>query len=137
MNRAPKTYWLAASVWTVVGVIPGLAVGWAVKPAAGTGQFEQPAPTAIAERAFPGVRINYVGSGTFTVPAQVTPGSYIVAAGNTSPFGCSWIRLKADDDKPKSVIDSGTVNRGGFDRFTVGSGDRVLKLLGDCTWARL
>jgi hypothetical protein len=59
----------------------------------------------------------------------------VTASGLT--FGCAWIRLKADDDKPKSVIDSGTVNRGGFDRFTVGSGDRVLKLLGDCTWARL
>jgi hypothetical protein len=98
--------------------------------------FEQPAPAAIAERAFPGARINYVGSGTFQVPAQATPGTYIVAAGS-STFGCAWERLKADDDKPKSVIDSGTVNRGGFDRFTVASGDRVLKLLGDCTWARL
>lgn len=137
MNRAPKTYWAAAAVWVVVGGVVGLAGGWAVKPAPAAGQFEQPAPTAIAERAFPGVRINWVGSGTFQVPNQVPPGSYIVAAGSTSTFGCSWIRLKADDDKPKSVIDSGTVNRGGFDRFTVGSGDRLLKLLGDCTWARL
>jgi hypothetical protein len=34
------------------------------------------------------------------------------------------------------VIAEGSINRGGFDRFTVGSGDRVLKLLGDCMWAR-
>jgi hypothetical protein len=135
VNRAPKTYWLAAAVWIVVGCVVGLAVGWAVKPAAGAGQFEQPAPTAIAERAFPGVRINYVGSGTFQVPNQVTPGTYILTASGLT-FGCSWIRLKANDDKPKSVIAEGSINRGGFDRFTVGSGDRVLKLLGDCMWAR-
>jgi hypothetical protein len=130
---APWIYLAATAVWLLVGGI----VGWAVKPTPAAGQFEQPAPAAIAERAFPGARINWVGSGTFTVPAEVTPGAYIVAAGTSSTFGCSWIRLKADDDKPKSVIDEGVVNRGGFDRFTVGSGDRVLKLLGDCTWARL
>lgn len=123
-------YWLAAIVWALVG---GL-IGWAVKPAPAAATFEQPAPTAIAERAFPGMRVSYVGSGTFKVPSQVAPGDYIVTASGLT-FGCAWVRLKADDGKPKSVIDSGTVNRGGFDRFTVGSGDRVLKLIGDCTTA--
>jgi hypothetical protein len=130
-----KTYWAAAAVWTLVGAVPAAAAGYALKPSAEAGQFEQSSPTAIPERAFPGVRINWVGGGTFQVPSQVTPGTYIVTASGLT-FGCSWIRLKADDDKPKSVIDSGTVNRGGFDRFTVGSGDRLLKLLGDCMWAR-
>lgn len=130
-----KTYWAAAAVWVVVGAVPAAAAGYALKPSTEAGQFEQPSPAAIAERAFPGVRVNWVGSGTFQVPAQATPGTYIVTASGLT-FGCSWIRLKADDDKPKSEIDSGTVNRGGFDRFTVGSGDRLLKLLGDCMWAR-
>jgi hypothetical protein len=125
-------YIIAAILWAPLG---GL-VGWAVKPAPASATFEQPAPTAIAERAFPGTRISYVGAGTFQVPAQVIPGTYIVTASGLT-FGCAWIRLKADDDRPKSVIDEGSVSRGGFDRFTVGPSDRVLKLLGDCTWARL
>jgi hypothetical protein len=130
-----KTYWAAAAIWVIVGAVPAAAAGYALKPTAGAGQFEQPALAAVPEKAFPGVRINYAGSGTFKVPSQVTPGTYIVTTSGLT-FGCSWVRLKADDDKPKSEIDSGTVNRGGFDRFTVGSGDRVLKLLGDCMWAR-
>lgn len=126
-------YWVAAILWAPIG---GL-VGWAVKPAPATATFEQPAATAIPERAFPGVRLSWSGGGTFQVPAQAPPGDYIVAAGSASAFGCTWLRLRKDDGKPKSEIGSGSVNRGGFDRFTVGSGDRVLKLLGDCTWARL
>jgi hypothetical protein len=133
--RVPNLLYVAGAVGgLLVGAVGGFAVGHNTRSAAA--QFEQPAPDAIAERAFPGTRINYVGSGTFRVPSQAPPGTYIVAAGNGT-FGCSWIRLKADDDKPKSVIDSGSVNRGGFDRFTVGSADRVLRLLGDCTWAAL
>jgi hypothetical protein len=132
MRAGKWVYWVAAILWVPAGVL----VGYAVRGSDGSAQFEQVDPAAVPEKAFPGVRINYVGGGTFKVPAQVTPGTYIVTASGLT-FGCAWIRLKADDDKPKSVIDSGTVNRGGFDRFTVGSGDRVLKLLGDCTWARL
>ena len=128
--RVPNLlYVIGAAGGLLVGGLGGFAVGH--NASSGSAQFEQPAPTAIAERAFPGTRINYVGSGTWTVPNQVPPGAYIVAAGNGA-FGCSWLRLKTDDDKPKSVIDSGTVNRGGFDRFTVARTDEVLKLLGDC-----
>lgn len=130
-----KTYWAAAAVWVLPGLIAGGAAGYALKPSTDAGQFEQPSPAAIAERAFPGVRINWVGSGTFQVPAQATPGTYIVTASGLT-FGCSWIRLKADDDRPRSVIGSGSVSRGGFDRFTVGGADRVLRLLGDCMWAK-
>jgi hypothetical protein len=132
---ATKTYWLAASVWTIVGAVVAGPIGYALNPSADAGHFEQPAPTAIAERAFPGTRVNYVGSGLFRVPSQVPPGDYIVAAG-TSAFGCSWIRLSSDDGKPKSEIDSGLLNRGGFDRLTVSPKDRFLRLLGDCTVAR-
>jgi len=130
---AKLTYWAAAAVWTVVGAVPAAAAGYALKPE--SAQFMQAAPDAVPEKAFQGVRINYVGSGTFRIPDQVTPGTYIVTASGLT-FGCSWIRRSADDDKPKSVIDSGTVNRGGFDHFTVGRGDRVLQLLGDCMWAQ-
>jgi len=130
-----KTYWAAAGLWAIPALVIGGAAGYELKPTARAGQFEQPALAAVPEKAFPGVRINYAGSGTFKVPSQVTPGTYIVTTSGLT-FGCSWVRLKADDDKPKSVIAEGNVNRGGFDRFTVGSGDRVLKLLGDCMWAR-
>lgn len=132
---ASKTYWLASAVWMIPGLVAGVAGGFALKPDSTSASFEQPAPAAIAERAFPGARLSWSGGGTFQVPAQAAPGEYIVAAGS-SAFGCAWVRLKADDGKPKSVIDSGAINRGGFDRFTVASTDRVLKLQGDCEWAR-
>lgn len=130
---AQLTYWAAAAAWALVGAVGGGAAGYALKP--DSAEFVQAAPDAVPEKAFPGVRTSYVGSGTFQVPAQVAPGTYIVTASGLT-FGCSWIRLKIDDDKPKSVIASGTVNRGGFDHFTVGRSDRVLRLLGDCMWAQ-
>lgn len=126
-------YWLAAAVWMIVTLPTGYAIGHGT--ASTSAAFEQPAPTAIAERAFPGMRVNYVGSGTFKVPSQVAPGTYIVTASGLT-FGCSWVTLTADNDKPKSVGDSGTVNRGAFGQFTVAPTDRVLKLIGDCTTAR-
>lgn len=132
-GKFPLAYVLAALLFLPVGGIIGYALP---HPTASGAQFEQPTPAAAPQTAFPGARINWVGSGTFRVPAQATPGTYIVTASGLT-FGCSWIRLKADDDKPKSVIDSGTVNRGGFGQFTVAASDRVLKLLGDCTWAAL
>jgi len=131
---ARLTYWAAAAVWVLVGAVPAAAAGYALKPD-DSAQFVQAAPDAVPEQAFPGVRTSYVGSGTFKVPSQVAPGTYIVTASGLT-FGCSWIRLKVDDDKPKSVISSGTVNRGGFDHFTVSRSDRVLRLLGDCMWAQ-
>lgn len=132
--KTPPVYWLAAGLWAIPGVLLGGVGAWALKPTAASAQFEQPAATAIPERAFPGARVSYGGSGLFRVPSQVPPGSYIVAAGSGT-FGCSWQRLSSDDGKPKSEIDSGAINRGGFDRFTVAPSDRFLRLFGDCTWA--
>lgn len=42
-----------------------------------------------------------------------------------------------NDNRPKSVIDSGTVNRGSFGQLTIESSDRFVKFLGDCTWAKM
>ena len=125
-------YWLAAILWLPVGSLVGYAVGHNARPA--SAQFEPAGPAAVPEKAFPGVRINYVGSGKFQVPSQVTPGTYIVAASGLN-FGCSWELRKADDSKPKSVIAEGSVNRGEFGQFTVVRTARVLKLLGDCMWS--
>lgn len=132
-KKFPWAYVLAAALWLPFGF--GIGYIFKARTTAAPAQFEQPGPAATPGKAFPGARINWVGAGVFKVPAQVAPGTYIVTAtGNT--FGCAWIRLKADSGRPKDVIDSGTVNRGGFGQFTVGGSDRVLKLLGDCTWAK-
>lgn len=140
-RRAPVRKWSWFTYMAVilgpalVGVLIGYIGRRAQEPASG-GELVQPVALAtVTAKAFPDTQLNWVGAGTFTVPAQAAPGTYILTAtGNT--FGCSWERLKADDGKPKSVIDSGTVTRGGFSQFTVDSGDKLLKLLGDCTWAR-
>lgn len=133
--KTPPVYWLAAAVWVIVGLLVGGAGVWALKPTVAAASFEQPALDVVPQAAFPGARISYVGSGLFRVPSQVPPGAYIVAASGKT-FGCSWVRLSADDGKPKSEIDSGVANPGGFDRFTVAGSDRFLQLVGDCTWAR-
>lgn len=131
-----RTYWAAAALWTIVGAVPAAAAGYALKPASASAQFEQPAPTAIAERAFPGTRINYVGGGTFHVPGEAPPGRYMITPSG-STIGCIWKRLKANDDKPKSVIAAGAPNRGASDEIIVEPSDRFLALLGDCTLVRL
>lgn len=131
---APKkwVYWLAAALWVIVSLPVGYAVGHNTRASAA--QFAQPV-TVVQEQAFPGAEILHVGRGTWAVPAEAPPGSYqVTATGNT--FGCSWWRLKANDDRLKSVIDSGTVSRGGLGEITVDPGDKFLKLSGDCTWAR-
>lgn len=134
--KTPAVYWRAAAVWILPGIVLG-AAGYGAKDyfSSDAGQFEQPAPTAIAERAFPGVRVTYVGSGLFRVPSQVAPGKYLITA-TDSTFGCTWKRLRADDEKPKSLIAGDTISRGGFDQFTVAASDKLLSLDGNCTWAR-
>lgn len=131
-----KTYWAAAALWTIPALVVGGAVGYALKPVAASAQFEQPTPTATAELAFPGTRINYVGGGTFRVPAEAPPGRYLITPSG-STIGCIWKRLKANDDKPKSVVDAGAPNRGASDEIIVAPSDRFLALLGDCTLVRL
>lgn len=126
------------ALFTLPWLLPGAVAGYAAheitaKPAA---QFEPAAVAVAPQKAFPGARISYSGSGTFQVPGQVAPGTYMVTASGLT-FGCAWERLKSVDDKPKSVIDSGAVNRGTFGQFTVSPSDKLLRLSGDCTWARL
>lgn len=125
-------YILAAAVWTAVGAIGGYAFHPSSAPAPSWQETALPAANEMPA----GIRINYIGAGMFAVPDQLTPGTYIVTAtGNT--FGCYWGRLKATDGKVKSIVDSGTVSRGGFGQFTVQRADKAVKLIGDCTWSRI
>ncbi len=82
----------------------------------GGGEFVATPPTAERADPFPGMEVDYVGSGKFKVPEQAPPGEYAVTS-TSGTFGCSWWVLKADDGKPKSEITAGTFNRAGFDSF--------------------
>jgi hypothetical protein len=128
----PWAYIWAAAAWLAIGGGAGYVWRAGTTPTSAA-QFEQPAATAIPQRAFPGAKVNYSGNGTYAVPGQAPPGEYTVTAGG-SPYGCTWARLSATDGKPKNEIDAGTVVRGGLGQFTVASGDRALKMQGDCWW---
>jgi len=134
--KIPKAPWpylaAAAFFWAPVGAAGGYA--FKAGTTAKTASFETPATVVVASKVFPGTRTTWVGGGTFRVPLQVPPGGYVVTGSGT--FGCSWFRLSATDNQLRSVIASGSVSRGGVDEFTVVPGDRFLRLLGDCTWAR-
>lgn len=128
-------YWLGSSVWILVGLLLGGVGVYALKPDATPAKFEQPAPPPVAEQAFSGAQINWVGSGTFQVPAQAPPGRYLITPSG-SVLGCIWKRLKSTDGKPKSVIAQGSPNRGASDEIVIASSDHVFEMLGDCTLGR-
>jgi hypothetical protein len=118
------------------GVIPAALVGFAfgknLHPATAA-TFDSPVAVA-PQTAWAGARLSYSGSGTWHVPAQVPPGTYMVTAtGNV--FGCAWYRLSKDDGKPRSEIEAGSVNRGSFSVFTVASTDKLVRFRGECAWA--
>ena len=126
-------YILAASLFAGVGSLVGYAFGHGTIEQQAT--FQATTPVVESTREFPGADRNYVGSGLWHVLSEVSPGTYDVTS-TSGTFGCSWWRLKANNDKPKSVIASGTFSRGGFDTFTIASTGKYLKLLGDCVWKR-
>jgi hypothetical protein len=133
----PWAYVLASAVVASVGSV----AGYVLHSTPATGATFEPAQTqAIASgvmQSFPGAQLSYSGSGLFRVPSQAPPGDYMVAAGS-SLYGCTWLRLKANDGKPKSVIEDGTLNRGGFNAtVTVASSDKYIQFIGDCTWSRV
>jgi hypothetical protein len=104
------------------------------EPASG-GELVAPQAAVVAGSAFPGAEIDYVGKGTWKVPGEAPPGTYALAA-PSSTVTCGWQRLKAVDDKPKSVIDEGSVGRGEFGKFTISPADEAIRLIGACTWVR-
>jgi hypothetical protein len=131
---ASKTYWLAASAWTIVGGVAGLAGGFALKPTKPDATFEQPPAVVVqAAKLFPAAKVHWGGSGVYKVPGQAAPGKYGVGV---SGDGCIWHRWRSGDDPLKSIIESGTLNRGAFAEVTVAATDDRLELVGDCTWAR-
>ena len=128
--------------WTwVAGVIGGIFMAAPTGYAFGHGrassaaQFDQPPLPAARVTVFPGAHINWSGAGRYTVPDQAPPGVYLVAAGK-SVFGCTWMRRSADDNKPKSEIETGTFNAGASGTVTIARSDAVFELAGDCWWAK-
>lgn len=82
------------------------------------------------------IRETYGGSGTFRVPEQVAPGTYMVTAG-AGDFGCHWERLKAYDGKEASILSTGNASRGAYGRLVVNPKDKGVRMVGDCVWVRL
>lgn len=83
----------------------------------------------------PGFTLTWGGTGTLTVPAQVAPGSYLVAADDN--LGCVWERLKKNDGRVSSRLDQGKIPRGAAPMVVeVLNTDRYLRLLG-CAFKRV
>jgi hypothetical protein len=128
---------MAGAPCALVGGILGW-VGNSAQHSEDVGTFQSAQQTVVARvpELPSGVRLNWVGSGLFKTPSEMAPGGYIVTAtGNT--FGCAWETRKANDEKPKSVIDSGTVARGSLAQFSITPSTRVIRLIGDCTWEKM
>jgi|ERR1041384_2419638 hypothetical protein len=115
------------------GIVGWWARGmWSVRS---VGSLEIPEPEATAGLEFPGARTSHMGAGTWKIPLEAPTGEYVLAI-NGSTFNCSWRVLTRLDGKPKSVRDSGWVNRGGGASFILRPSDKYLQLTGDCAWER-
>lgn len=132
MNRRAIAYCVAL---LLLGILAGAIGSAGLFDRGGNDAAFVTAPVGARPAAFPGMEIDYVGSGKFHVPDQAPPGEYAVTS-TSGTFGCSWWVLKADDSKPKSEITAGTFNRAGFDTFVIPVSARWLKLMGRCTLTR-
>lgn len=132
-DRVPKViFWLVLGI--LLGAIPASFIGYARGGGPGTDTASFQEVTSSPGRAvFPGAQVNYTGSGTFKVPDQAPPGTYMLTAASNT-YGCSWKRLKSLDGKLRSTIDGRLFNKSGFDTFTVARTDRYVMFIGDCTW---
>lgn len=75
-------------------------------------------------------------SGTWKVPTEIKPGTYVTTAGTGLLGGCYWARVKSFDGEMNSLIANGLVEAGSRGRFTVKASDKGVELTGDCVWTK-
>ena len=132
MRAASWVYWLAASVVAVVTLPLGFYVGHGMQPAsAATWSDAQAVPR---DKMFPGANLTWSGSGRYRVPQDAAPGIYLIAAGK-GMIGCSWSRRSADNNSPRSEIQTGMLNPGTSGQVVVQPGDKML-VVSDCYWEK-
>lgn len=126
-----RAAWLIGAA-VVVGVLGGAFSGYvAQRHDPGPAVFAEPATVAAQP-----IRVTYGGNGTFLVPSQVAPGTYMVTAG-AGDFGCYWERLKTLSTGSGSVLSHGDASRGAYGRLVVTKADAAVRMVGDCVWVKL
>ena len=127
-----KLIWLGVLV-SVLALMGGAGLGsWLETRSAGPAEFIQQAAPAEASP----IKVSYSGTGTFRVPDQFPPGTYMVTAG-AGDFGCYFERLRRLDNREASVISHGQANRGGYGRLIVTAKDAGVRMIGDCVWIQI
>jgi hypothetical protein len=129
---------LFVALWVFVASVFTIFTVWLARSDAPTFAEPLPAPsaTAAAESASapatlpPGIRRPWTGTGTMAVGADgIPPGAYLVTA-EGGANGCYWARLSRDDDDPKSIIDQGHFDRGGYAKPVIHPHDKFFRVSG-------
>ena len=127
---------ISTSAAAIFAAVMGVAYAGQRMAAHDEPQIVTPAAVTSSSPLPAGVRINWSGSGTLTVPGQIAPGQYLVRA-DDGALGCLWQRLKRIDGRPDSIIDQGQITRGGYATPVIAPSDRFFKLGGGCVWTKL
>jgi hypothetical protein len=123
---------IALAVPSGQGAQTGKAAAQAAQGTAAALTAGRPAPaTPAAVRPTPAPTT--VGPGTWAVPAEVHPGTYIT----TAPAHCYWARLSSTDGELASIIANENLPPGARGRITIKKTDAAIKLDGPCIWQRI
>lgn len=94
-------------------------------------QVDTSASAVPARSAKPGY-----SAGTWKVPSEVKPGTYVTTVPDEAFIGCYWARVRDFEGGVNSIIANDIVSPGARGRFTVKAGDAGVELTGDCVWKR-
>ena len=117
-------------LWGTGITAAALAIACGGAPAA------DPAPDDLADpfaTTAPAKKAPGLGDGTYTVPGEVRPGTYVTTV-PADAINCYWARLRNMDGELEGIITNGNLAPGARGRFTVKATDKGVQLTGGCRW---
>lgn len=96
---------------------------------------EPAAPTAVSPKPARTEKPGY-SAGTWKVPTEVSPGTYVATAAEDSIMGCYWARLRDFDGDVNSIIANDIIAPGARGRVTIKKSDAGVEFAGECVWKR-
>ena len=76
-----------------------------------------------------------LGDGTYTVPAEVKPGTYKTQGSDNENIPCYWARLSGTSGELGDIIANG--NPSGQTTITIKTGDKAFETNGCKDWVRV
>lgn len=123
---------------TLVVALAALASWGAVRLAQADTARLEPAAATTTTGPVSSIRQHWDGAGTLAIPAQMPPGTWLLTVKDGAK-GCYWALLKDLAEGPKSKLEDGAFERGGYKRLYLPPRGpaRAIQFVGGCSWEQL